>query len=129
MLTILQINDILDVTIKDNSKTKGIYNMVTDFFRDNVILEKESIILTLIYLKRYKDSKCIIDNKNLKDLVETCLILSNKFICDFEISGSGPLENHVLDKINWNLYVDYREFEHIRNITYSNFKESFILNY
>ena len=127
MLTILQINDILNVTIDNNSKTKGIYNMITEFFRDNDILEKESIIITLIYLKRYKDSNCIINNKNLKDLIETCLILSNKFICDFEISGSGPLENHVLDKINWNLYVDYKEFEHIRNITYSNFEESFMV--
>ena len=117
MLTILQINNIVDTSLKNDKHTSGIYNMITEFFNTNEIFEKESIILTLIYLRRYKKSNCTITNKNVRDLIETCLILSNKFICDFQISGSGPLENHVLDKIKWNLYVDTEEFDHVKKIT------------
>lgn len=117
MLTILQINNIVDTSLKNDKHTSGIYNMITEFFNTNEIFERESIILTLIYLRRYKKSNCNITNKNVRDLIETCLILSNKFICDFQISGSGPLENHVLDKIKWNLYVDTEEFDYVKKIT------------
>ncbi len=119
MITIKNINKILNYSFKENKNTRKIYIMIEDFFKDNNIFETDSIILTLIYLRRYKDSNCVINSKNLKDLVETCLILSNKFICDFEIMGSGPLENQVLNKINWNLYVDYEEFQHVKKLTNS----------
>ncbi len=124
MLTISNINNILDFSIREDRNTRGIYDMINGFFKDNNIFETDSIILTLIYLRRYKDSNCVINNKNLKDLIETCLILSNKFICDVEILGSGPLENQVLNKINWNLYVDYEEFQHVKKITNWNFDNS-----
>jgi len=124
MLTISNINNILDFSLREDKNTKRIYNMINGYFKDNNIFEADSIILTLIYLRRYKDSKCVINNKNLKDLIETCLILSNKFMCDFEILGSGPLENQVLNKINWNLYVDYEEFQHVKKITNWNFDNS-----
>ena len=124
MLTISNINNILDFSLREDKNTKRIYNMINGYFKDNNIFETDSIILTLIYLRRYKDSKCVINNKNLKDLIETCLILSNKFMCDFEILGSGPLENQVLNKINWNLYVDYEEFQHVKKITNWNFDNS-----
>ena len=121
MLTISNINNILDFSFKDDKNTRGIYKMILNLFEDNDIFESDSIILTLIYLRRYKNSNSVIDNKNIKDLIETCLILSNKFMCDFEISGRGPLEHQVLNKINWNLYVDNDEFENVKNITNSNF--------
>lgn len=121
MLTVLQINNILDVSIKPDRNTRGIYSMIENFFNVNEIFEKNSIILTLIYLQRYKDSDCVINSKNVRDLIETCLILSNKFMCDFHISGSGPLENHVLDKINWNLYVG--------NVEYERYNSEYILGY
>ena len=124
MLTISNINNILDFSLREDKNTKRIYDMIKGYFKDNNIFETDSIILTLIYLRRYKDSKCVINNKNLKDLIETCLILSNKFMCDFEILGSGPLENQVLNKINWNLYVDYEEFQHVKKITNWNFDNS-----
>jgi len=124
MLTISNINNILDFSLREDKNTKRIYNMINGYFKDNNIFEADSIILTLIYLRRYKDSKCVINNKNLKDLIETCLILSNKFMCDFEILGSGPLENQVLNKINWNLYVDYEEFQHVKKITNWDFDNS-----
>ena len=103
--------------------------MIINLFEDNDIFESDSIILTLIYLRRYKNSNSVIDNKNIKDLIETCLILSNKFMCDFEISGRGPLEQQVLNKINWNLYVDNHEFESVKNITNSNFIKNTISCY
>ena len=121
MLTISNINNILDFSFKDDRNTRGIYKMILNLFEDNDIFELDSIILTLRYLRRYKNSNSVIDNKNIKDLIETCLILSNKFMCDFEISGRGPLEKHVLNKINWKLYVDNDEFESVKNITNSNF--------
>jgi len=124
MITISNINKILDYSIREDKNTKGIFNMISNFFKDNNIFEIDSIVLTLIYLRRYKDSNCVINSKNLKDLIETCLILSNKFICDFEIQGSGPLENQVLNKINWNLYVDYEEFQRVKKITNWNFNEN-----
>jgi len=120
MLTMPQINNIIDVSIKNDKNTKGIYTMINQFFDTNNIFEKESIILTLIYLKRYKKNTNNINKNNIKDLIETCLILSNKFICDFQISGSGPLENHVLDKINWNLYVYNDEYENVKKLTMLN---------
>jgi hypothetical protein len=129
MLTVSQINDILDVSLKNDRYTKGIYTMIDEFFEDNEVFERVSIIITLIYLRRYKDSNCSINNKNIIDLLNTCLILSNKFICDFQILGSGPLENHVLDKIKWNLYVDKKEFDHVKEITQSNFNVKYILGY
>lgn len=121
MLTISNINNILDFSFKDDRNTRGIYKMINNLFEDNDIFESDSIILTIIYLRRYKKSNSIINNKNIKDLIETCIILSNKFICDFEISGRGPLEQQVLNNINWNLYVDNDEFESVKSITNSNF--------
>tara|TARA_Y100000389_G_scaffold204201_1_gene255510 strand:+ start:4165 stop:4578 length:414 start_codon:yes stop_codon:yes gene_type:complete len=121
MLTISNINNILDFSFKDDRNTRGIYKMINDLFEYNDIFESDSIILTLIYLRRYKKSNSIINHKNIKDLIETCIILSNKFICDFEISGRGPLEHQVLNNINWNLYVDNEEFESVKSITNSNF--------
>ena len=129
MLTILQINNILDVSLKRDRYTKSIYTMIDNFFSENDVFERDSIIITLIYLQRYKDSNCSINNKNIRDLLRTCLILSNKFICDFQILGSGPLENHVLDKIKWNLYVDNEEFEHVKKISQTNFNVEYILSY
>mgnify|MGYP007072017418 FL=1 len=121
MLTISNINNILDFSFKDDRNTRGIYKMINNLFEDNDIFESDSIILTIIYLRRYKKSNSIINNKNIKDLIETCIILSNKFMCDFEISGRGPLEQQVLNNINWNLYVDNDEFESVKSITNSNF--------
>tara|TARA_B100001758_G_C18416046_1_gene619795 strand:- start:3448 stop:3855 length:408 start_codon:yes stop_codon:yes gene_type:complete len=129
MLTISNINNILEFSFKDDKNTRGIYKMIINLFEDNDIFESDSIILTLIYLRRYKNSNSVIDNKNIKDLIETCLILSNKFMCDFEISGRGPLEQQVLNKINWNLYVDNHEFESVKNITNSNFIKNTISCY
>jgi len=129
MLTISNINNILEFSFKDDKNTRGIYKMIINLFEDNDIFESDSIILTLIYLRRYKNSNSVIDNKNIKDLIETCLILSNKFMCDFEISGRGPLEKQVLNKINWNLYVDNHEFESVKNITNSNFIKNTISCY
>tara|TARA_Y100000361_G_scaffold127429_1_gene121819 strand:+ start:4166 stop:4573 length:408 start_codon:yes stop_codon:yes gene_type:complete len=129
MLTISNINNILDFSFKDDKNTRGIYKMIINMFQDNDIFETDSIILTLIYLRRYKNSNSVIDNKNIKDLIETCIILSNKFMCDFEISGRGPLEKQVLNKINWNLYVDNDEFESVKNITNSNFMKNTISCY
>ena len=121
MLTISNINNILDFSFKDDKNTRGIYKMILNLFEDNDIFELDSIVLTLIYLRRYKNSSSVINSKNIKDLVETCIIISNKFICDIEILGKGPLEEDVLNKINWNLYVDNDEFENVKNITNSNF--------
>ena len=129
MLTISNINNILDFSFKDDKNTSGIYKMIINMFQDNDIFETDSIILTLIYLRRYKNSNSDINSKNIKDLIETCIILSNKFICDFEISGRGPLEKQVLNKINWNLYVDNDEFESVKNITNSNFMKNTISCY
>jgi len=129
MLTISNINNILEFSFKDDKNTRGIYKMIINLFEDNDIFESDSIILTLIYLRRYKNSNSVIDNKNIKDLIETCIILSNKFMCDFEISGRGPLEKQVLNKINWNLYVDNDEFESVKNITNSNFMKNTISCY
>jgi hypothetical protein len=129
MLTISNINNILDFSFKDDKNTRGIYKMILNLFEDNDIFELDSIVLTLIYLRRYKNSSSVINSKNIKDLVETCIIISNKFICDIEILGKGPLEEDVLNKINWNLYVDKDEFESVKNITNSNFTKNTVICY
>ena len=51
---------------------------------------------------------------NIKPVLETCLILANKYCCDFEIENAGPLELHLLETIKWNLYItvnEYNDFE------------------
>ena len=41
---------------------------------------------------------------------------ANKYCLDFEITDSGPLESHVLNAIEWNLYVKDSEYEYFKNL-------------
>lgn len=113
MLTITNINKILNTSIKYNDKK--IYKMIEQFYNENEIFDKSSLVICLIYLKRYIEScKCI--PKNIEDIIETSLILSNKFISDIEIKGCGNLEKDFLQKLEWNLFVnenEYNKYNHL----------------
>jgi hypothetical protein len=110
MLTVSQINDILHIGIKSNKNTEKIYNAINKFYEYNTCFDKSSLIISIIYLDRYNNNAKI-TNKNIKDLIESCLILSNKFISDNEILGRGPLELEILEKIKWNLFVNKQEYD------------------
>ena len=60
-------------------------------------------------MNRY-NKKCKLIYANIKLVLETCLILANKYCSDFEIQDSGPLELHLLKAIDWNLYVSEEEY-------------------
>ena len=44
MLTISNINNILEFSFKDDKNTRGIYKMIINLFEDNDIFESDSII-------------------------------------------------------------------------------------
>ena len=122
MLTIYQIDNIIKSKVSCNVSHKianaftnkcFIYSFITDFYKCNKIFDKSTFIVALIYMYRY-NLKCKITYANIKLVLETCLILANKYCSDFEIHDSGPLEIHLLQKINWNLYVSIDEYNYYR---------------
>tara|TARA_X000001036_G_scaffold105005_2_gene98144 strand:+ start:4053 stop:4475 length:423 start_codon:yes stop_codon:yes gene_type:complete len=124
MLTLSQINNILnsDVTVNTSHKIFQkftnrcfIHTFITEFYKCNEMFERSSVVVALIYLNRYTKVKSI-NYTNIKQLLETCLILANKYCLDFEITDSGPLESHVLNSIEWNLYVKDSEYEYFKNL-------------
>ena len=115
MLTVSQINNILNIDIKSDRHTKKIYNTINEFYECNKCFDKNSLIISMIYLYRYNNNVKI-TNKNIKNLIESCLILSNKFISDNEIIGRGPLEIEILEKIEWNLFINTEEYNKFEKI-------------
>ena len=115
MLTVSQINNILNIDIKNNRHTKKIYDSINKFYDCNECFDKSSLIISIIYLDRYNNNVKITNN-NIKDLIESCLILSNKFISDNEILGCGPLELEILEKIEWKLFIDIDEYNKFEKI-------------
>ena len=107
MLTITNINKILNTSIKYNDKK--IYNMIKNFYTENKSFDKSSLVVSLIYLKRYIESSKYVP-RNIEDIIETSLILSNKFISDIDIKGCGNLEKDFLQKLEWNLFVNEKEY-------------------
>ena len=118
MLSVSDINKILNMNLKHDKYTNRIYYEVSEFYRDNEFLERNNIIICLIYINRYKSKKEITE-KNIKNLIETCLILSSKFISDCEIIGRGPMETEFLENINWDLFVDEEEYKLFSDLFYS----------
>jgi hypothetical protein len=111
----ININELLGGgTGKYNSKT--INKKIENFYKTNQIFDRSSLIITLIYLKRYSETTDIRTTKDILKLLESCLILSNKFICDLEIKDSGLLENEIIKKLNWNLFISEEEFNRYRTI-------------
>ena len=63
------------------------------------------------------NKECKIIYANIKLVLETCLILANKYCTDFEIQDSGPLELHLLKTIDWNLYISQDEYNYYHKKT------------
>lgn len=124
MLTLHQINNIIDSNITTNVSYKlisvitnkcFIYKFISDFYKYNELFDKNTVIIALIYLYRYKQ-KAELNCTNIKQVLETCLILANKYLLDYEIVDSGPLEGHVLNVINWNLYISDNDYNHFKKV-------------
>jgi len=124
MLTLQQLNNIIDSNISCNVPHKilnvingrcFIHTFITDFYKCNEALDKNTFIVALIYMYRYKQNSKL-NFTNIKPVLETCLILANKYCSDFEIKDSGPLEVHLLNKINWNLYVSEDEYNSFKQM-------------
>lgn len=118
MLTLHQINNIIDSEISLDISTKFvskitnkcfIYSFIENFYKSNKIFDKETFVIALIYMNRY-NTFLKLNNKNIKKILETCIILANKYSSEYEIIESGPLELHFLNCINWNLYVSENEY-------------------
>tara|TARA_Y100001970_G_C14259677_1_gene878881 strand:- start:13595 stop:13933 length:339 start_codon:yes stop_codon:yes gene_type:complete len=107
----LQLSKILNIKCKDQKISK----VINDFYTENNIFDKSSLVITLIYLKRYSE-KVNISSKELEKLIESCLILSNKFIADIEIKSCGQLEEKIIKTLNWNLFIDVSEYNHFSKI-------------
>ena len=66
MLTITNINKILNTNIKYNDKK--IYNMILNFYDDNEIFDESSLAISIIYIKRYLDLGCLRGLRHRKNL-------------------------------------------------------------
>ena len=107
----LQLSKILNIKCKDQKISK----VIDDFYNQNDIFDKSSLVITLIYLKRYSE-KVKINPKELEKLIESCLILSNKYITDIDIKSCGQLEEKRIKTLNWNLFIDVSEYNHFSKI-------------
>ena len=124
MLTLQQLNNIIDSNVCCNIHHKimniinrkcFIHAFITNFYKSNQALDKSTFTIALIYMYRYNQNSKL-NFTNIKPVLETCLILANKYLSDFEIKDSGPLELHLLSKINWNLYVSENEYSSFKKI-------------
>lgn len=132
MLTLHQLNNIINSNITLNTTSKiiqkitnkcSIYTFIIDFYKSNNIIEMNIFIIGLIYLNRYAKLKYL-NYSNVKQVLETCLILAIKYCVDeYEITDSGPLENHVLKVIDWDLYVKECEYKHFEQLINSCIKD------
>lgn len=101
----LQLSKILNIKCKDQKISK----IIDDFYTQNNIFDKSSLVITLIYLKRYSE-KASICSKDIEKIIESCLILSNKFISDIEIKSCGKLEEKIIKTLDWKLFIDLNEY-------------------
>tara|TARA_Y100000741_G_scaffold346058_1_gene312046 strand:+ start:3419 stop:3817 length:399 start_codon:yes stop_codon:yes gene_type:complete len=124
MLTLQQLNNIIDSDVSFNIPYKilsvlnnrcFIYSFITNFYKNNKLLDKNTFTIALIYMYRYKQNSKL-NFSNIKPVLETCLILANKYCSDFEIKDSGPLELYLLNKINWNLYISENEYNSFKQM-------------
>lgn len=124
MLTLYQINNIIHSNVSCNVSHKimntfmnkcFIYSFISEFYKNNEIFDKCTIIAALIYMSRY-NKICKITYSNIKPVLETCLILANKYCSDLEIEDSGPLEAHLLNVIEWNLYISEKEYNEYKKV-------------
>lgn len=126
MLTLYQINNIIHSNVSCNTSSKiinsflftnkcFIYSFISNFYKNNKIFEKCTIVVAIIYLNRY-NKICKLTYANIKPVLETCLILANKYCSDLEIKDSGPLEAHLLSKIDWNLYILEEEYTYYEKL-------------
>ncbi len=127
MLTLYQINNIIKSNVSCNVSHKiistltnrcFIYSFITNFYKNNEIFDKRTIIVAIIYMNRY-NKICKLTYTNIKPVLETCLILANKYCSDLEIEDSGPLEIHLLEVIKWSLYISDEEYKYYENIIMS----------
>ena len=107
----LQLSKILNIKCKDQKISK----VIDDFYNQNAVFDKSSLVITLIYLKRYSE-KVNINPKELEKLIESCLILSNKFVSDINIKSCGQLEEKIIKTLEWNLFIDISEYNHFSKI-------------
>ena len=119
MLTLQQLNNIINSNVEYDVSTRllskftnkcFICSFITNFYRCNPFLDKTALVAAIIYMYRY-NKMCKLSFANIKPVLETCLILANKYCFDFEITDSGPLEIHVLKTIDWKLYISNKEYD------------------
>lgn len=109
MLNLEKINKIIHASFKKDYKTDKIYNVINNFYKLNNVLDKKTITVALIYLDRY-NKKRKIDSKDLNDIIFACLLLSNKFSTDLEITNSSRKELDVINTLDWKFFVTHEEF-------------------
>tara|TARA_B100000035_G_C20938586_1_gene526405 strand:+ start:264 stop:623 length:360 start_codon:yes stop_codon:yes gene_type:complete len=114
MITDSEFNIILNTNIKN----KSVKTFVDSMYNNNKILDENSIILALIYLDRYNRTKKI-NNKDILDLLETAILLSNKFLLDLEILDKGKYEKDLINALEWNFFVTDEEFINYKRLLYN----------
>ena len=112
MLTLNLINLALKTSIKNNFFSTDIKTEMEKFLNKNKYIDKNSIVICLIYLRRYKENGGILNKNNLLDIIITSILLSNKFLMDGNIKGSTKEEANFVNIINWNLFIKVEEFNH-----------------
>jgi len=127
MLTLYQIDNIIHSNVSCIISHKiistltnkcYIYSFISNFYKNNTVFDKCTVVVAMIYMNRY-NKICKLTYANIKPVLETCLILANKYCSDLEIQGSGPLEVHLLNAINWKLYISEEEYKCYQKIILS----------
>mgnify|MGYP001483282676 CR=1 FL=1 len=112
MININKFNILLSTKLKHNSYTKNISNIINNFYNNNSCFDKNtSLPIALFYLDKYKSNN-IIKEKDFVDIVISCLILSNKYIEDFNINSNHKFEIEICKNLNWNLFICEKDYKY-----------------
>ena len=116
MIDVYGINHALGTNLKSGffKKLSNINRDINEFYTRDDFFTQEDLNIAMIYLHRYQISGGVININNIKELIETCLILSSKFNKDVSLIERGVFEDKIIETLNWNLFVtpeDYNKYE------------------
>jgi len=110
---------LLDIfTNKTYTLHSAINTLIKDYY--NKEIDDCIVVTAIIYLHRYYKSGDTPDSKKrLNDIIKTCMYLSVKFVMDISISSTTILENFIINKLNWDLFVSEEQYLKYSQILYS----------
>ena len=113
MLNEEYLNKLLSISLKCKTNSP-IKSRVTEIFNNNDF-DKKSLIVALVYLERYS-LLYPLHNKNILQVLTSCILVSNKYLQDVPIYCSYPHEHDLVHKLNWKLFVDETDYSRMSGL-------------